>query len=84
MSSWLDSPTSIGAATGWWTGAHDHLTEADVTDTGLVTDAYDLVVCSLVDEHLPWLAPLSLYREAFRLATACAGRGLIGHATASG
>jgi SAM-dependent methyltransferase len=47
-------------------GAHDHLVEADVADTGLPGGAYDLVVCSLVDEHLDALAPL--YAEAARLA----------------
>src|SRR5262249_10883657 len=40
---------------------HDQLVEADVRATGLDAGAYDLVVCSLVDEHLPDLAPL--YRE---------------------
>ena len=43
-----------------------HLVEADVTDTGLETAAYDLLTVCLVDEHLPDLGPL--YREAARLA----------------
>ena len=47
-------------------GAHDTLREGDVADTGLDGGAYDLVVASLVDEHLPSLAPL--YAEAWRLA----------------
>jgi len=47
-------------------GAHDTLTEADVTGTGLDAGAYDLVVSSLVDEHLDDLAPF--YAEAARLA----------------
>ena len=47
-------------------GAHDGLFEAGVTATGLDGDAYDLVIASLVDEHLPELGPL--YREACRIA----------------
>ena len=47
-------------------GLHDRLVEAEVTDTGLESGAYDLVVASLVDEHLDELGPL--YREAWRLA----------------
>ncbi|MER7011556.1 class I SAM-dependent methyltransferase [Saccharopolyspora sp. NPDC000359] len=47
-------------------GAHDQLTEADVTATGLDEGAYDLVVSSLVDEHLADLSPF--YREAGRIA----------------
>ncbi|KAA5826567.1 class I SAM-dependent methyltransferase [Saccharopolyspora hirsuta] len=47
-------------------GAHDQLTEADVTATGLDEGAYDLVISSLVDEHLADLAPF--YREAWRIA----------------
>jgi len=44
---------------------HDSLVRADVRATGLPDARYDLVVCSLVDEHLPSLAPL--YAEARRL-----------------
>jgi SAM-dependent methyltransferase len=44
---------------------HDRLVEADVRRTGLSAGAYDLVVCALVDEHLPELDPL--YAEARRL-----------------
>ena len=47
-------------------GAHDRLVEADVADTGLEAGTYDLVIASLVDEHLEDLGPL--YREAWRLA----------------
>lgn len=47
-------------------GAHDTLREGDVADTGLGGGAYDLVVASLVDEHLESLDPL--YGEAFRVA----------------
>lgn len=46
-------------------GAHTTLTEADVTKTGLETGAYDLAIASLIDEHLPDLAPF--YKEAARL-----------------
>ena len=42
------------------------LVEADVSDTGLASGAYDLVVTCLVDEHLADLRPL--YAEARRLA----------------
>ena len=42
------------------------LVEADVSDTGLESGAYDLVVTCLVDEHLADLRPL--YAEARRLA----------------
>jgi SAM-dependent methyltransferase len=47
-------------------GVHRRLIEADVAATGLASDDYDLVVTSLVDEHLAELPPL--YAEAFRLA----------------
>jgi SAM-dependent methyltransferase len=47
-------------------GLHRRLHEGDVTRTGLEPAAYDLVVCALVDEHLPALEPL--YAEAHRLA----------------
>ena len=49
-------------------GGHDSLVLADVAETGLEGAAYDLVIASLVDEHLEDLGPL--YREASRLATA--------------
>ncbi|WP_331530938.1 class I SAM-dependent methyltransferase [Pseudonocardia sp.] len=47
-------------------GVHERLVEADVTETGLPAACYDLVIASLLDEHLAELAPL--YAEAFRLA----------------
>ncbi len=47
-------------------GVHDRLVAGDVRDTGLPAGAYDLLVSSLVDEHLPDLLPL--YQEAWRLA----------------
>jgi SAM-dependent methyltransferase len=47
-------------------GVYRQLVEADVADTGLAADAYDLVVTSLVDEHLADLRPL--YAEAARVA----------------
>lgn len=47
-------------------GAHATLTHADVRDSGLPSGAYDLVISSLIDEHLPELAPF--YAEARRLA----------------
>jgi SAM-dependent methyltransferase len=47
-------------------GVHDRLVVAEVADAGLESGAYDLVVASLVDEHLEELGPL--YREAWRLA----------------
>lgn len=49
-------------------GTHDRLVEADVRDTGLPAESYDLVISSLVDEHLDDLGPW--YREASRIATA--------------
>ncbi|GLU47183.1 class I SAM-dependent DNA methyltransferase [Nocardiopsis ansamitocini] len=47
-------------------GAYEHLSEADVRESGLASGTYDLVIASLVDEHLPVLGPL--YTEAWRLA----------------
>ncbi|MFI9406571.1 class I SAM-dependent DNA methyltransferase [Nocardia sp. NPDC052316] len=47
-------------------GAHTTLTQADVRATGLPDGSYDLVIASLIDEHLPELAPF--YAEAWRLA----------------
>ena len=49
-------------------GIHRRLDEADVRATPLGTGAYRIVVCALVDEHLPELQ--ELYREARRLLTA--------------
>jgi SAM-dependent methyltransferase len=42
-----------------------NLRVADVADTGLPADRYDLCIQSLADEHLPDLGPL--YREAARV-----------------
>jgi SAM-dependent methyltransferase len=47
-------------------GVHTRLVEGDVRATGLPGSAYDLVIASLIDEHLPDLRPL--YAEASRLA----------------
>jgi SAM-dependent methyltransferase len=57
-------------------GAHDRLLEADVADTGLPAGEYDLVISSLVDEHLAVLRPL--YAEAWRLARPGATFVLVG------
>ncbi|MGW9349661.1 class I SAM-dependent DNA methyltransferase [Nocardiopsis flavescens] len=57
------SPGMLAGARG--RGAHTCLVERDVRDTGLAGGAYDLVVSSLIDEHLPDLAPF--YAEARRL-----------------
>jgi SAM-dependent methyltransferase len=46
-------------------GLHDRLVEADIRSTGLGDGAYDVAVCSLVDEHLPELG--TLYAEARRI-----------------
>lgn len=47
-------------------GVHDRLFEGDVRETGLEPGGYDLVIASLIDEHLPALRPF--YDEAWRLA----------------
>ncbi|MEA2419356.1 MAG: hypothetical protein QOE60_1562 [Thermoleophilaceae bacterium] len=57
-------------------GVHRRLVEAEVTATGLPDQAYDLVVTSLVDEHLADLRPL--YAEAYRLAKPGAMYVLVG------
>jgi SAM-dependent methyltransferase len=46
-------------------GMHRSLAVADVRDSGLEGGAYDVAITSLVDEHLPDVAPL--YAEAARL-----------------
>jgi len=58
-------------------GVHRRLVEADVATTGLADEAYDLVVTSLVDEHLADLRPL--YAEAYRLAKPGATYVLVGY-----
>ena len=57
-------------------GMHDRLVEGDVRQSGLPGGAYDLVVCVLVDEHLPELA--GLYAEAGRLLGAAGWFVLVG------
>ncbi|MGW0328825.1 class I SAM-dependent DNA methyltransferase [Nocardia sp. NPDC003183] len=47
-------------------GVHRTLTKADVCATELPSSTYDLVISSLIDEHLPDLRPF--YTEAARLA----------------
>ncbi|GAA2592797.1 class I SAM-dependent methyltransferase [Streptomyces axinellae] len=47
-------------------GSHDRLFQSDVRATGLASGVYDLVISSLIDEHLPELGPF--YDEAWRLA----------------
>ncbi|MFJ9946713.1 class I SAM-dependent DNA methyltransferase [Kitasatospora sp. NPDC091207] len=58
------TPEMLAVAEG--KAVHDSLTRADVAATGLPGGGYDLVISSLIDEHLADLGPL--YREAFRLA----------------
>jgi len=58
-------------------GVHRRLVEADVGATGLPDEAYDLIVTSLVDEHLADLRPL--YAEAYRLAKPGAMYVLVGY-----
>lgn len=58
-------------------GVYRRLVEADVTATGLGAGEYDLVVTSLVDEHLARLEPL--YAEAFRLARPGGTYTLVGY-----
>ncbi|MBF6327406.1 class I SAM-dependent DNA methyltransferase [Nocardia transvalensis] len=47
-------------------GVHTTLRQGDVRESGLASGAYDLVISSLIDEHLPELGPF--YAEARRLA----------------
>ena len=58
-------------------GVYREIREADVAATGLQTDGYDLVVTSLVDEHLADLRPL--YAEAARVARDGASYVLVGY-----
>lgn len=58
-------------------GVYRELAEADVAATGLAGDAYDLVVTSLVDEHLADLRPL--YAEAARIAKPGAAYVIVGY-----
>jgi SAM-dependent methyltransferase len=54
-------------------GVHRRLMEAGACASGLETGAYDLVIVSLVDEHIEDLT--SLYKEAYRLA--CSGGTMV-------
>jgi SAM-dependent methyltransferase len=58
-------------------GIYRELREADVVATGLQTDGYDLVITSLVDEHLANLRPL--YAEAARLARVGGAYVIVGY-----
>jgi SAM-dependent methyltransferase len=58
-------------------GLHERLVEADLRASGLPAHAYGVAVCSLVDEHLPELAPL--YAEARRLLTGTGSFVLVGY-----
>jgi SAM-dependent methyltransferase len=58
-------------------GVYRELREADVSATGLQTDGYDVVVTSLVDEHLADLRPL--YAEAARVAKPGGSYVLVGY-----
>jgi SAM-dependent methyltransferase len=58
-------------------GVYRELIEADVADSGLPADAYDLVVTSLVDEHLADLRPL--YAEAARVAKPSGSYVIVGY-----
>jgi SAM-dependent methyltransferase len=60
------TPEMLGLAAG--KGVYRRLEEADIASTPLESEAYDLVVACLIDEHLSDVAPL--YREAARLARA--------------
>ena len=58
-------------------GVYRRLVEADVGATGLESGQYDVVVTSLVDEHLERLDPL--YSEASRLARPGGTYTLVGY-----
>jgi SAM-dependent methyltransferase len=58
-------------------GAHDRLEVGDVAATPFATGAYDVAVCSLVDEHLADLRPL--YAEAARLLVPGGAFVLVGY-----
>jgi SAM-dependent methyltransferase len=68
------SPGMLEAARG--RGVYRSLAEATVEESGLDSDAYDLVVACLVDEHLADLGPL--YAEAARLAAPGGRFALVG------
>jgi SAM-dependent methyltransferase len=58
-------------------GCHELLVDADVRASGLTEGAYPVVVCSLVDEHLPELH--ALYAEATRLLRPAGWFVLVGY-----
>jgi SAM-dependent methyltransferase len=58
-------------------GVYRALRVADVADTGLPAQAYDLCTQSLADEHLPALPPL--YREAARVTRPGGAFVLVGY-----
>jgi SAM-dependent methyltransferase len=58
-------------------GIYERLERADVADTGLDDDTYDLITTCLVDEHLRDLRPL--YREVARLLRPSGVHVLIGY-----
>jgi SAM-dependent methyltransferase len=59
------TPEMVALAAG--KGVYRRLEEADIASTSLDSEAYDLVIACLIDEHLPDVAPL--YREGWRLTT---------------
>ncbi len=56
---------------------YDALYHADIQETGLPSETYDLVIEVLADEHLEDLAPL--YAEAARVATVAASFVIVGY-----
>ena len=58
-------------------GVYRALYQADITDTGLDAEGYDLAIEALADEHLADLAPL--YREAARLTRSAGSFVLVGY-----
>ncbi len=68
------TPQMIDVAQG--KGIYRSLTVADVTNTGLAADTYDLITQSLADEHLPDLRPL--YAEVARVIKPGGGFVIVG------
>jgi SAM-dependent methyltransferase len=58
-------------------GIYRALSEADVAATGMDSEAYDLVISCLVDEHLPTVEPL--YSKAWRVCRPGATCVLVGY-----
>jgi SAM-dependent methyltransferase len=69
------TPEMLAIARG--RGIYERLERADVADTGLDDDTYDLITTCLVDEHLRDLRPL--YREVARLLRPSGVHVLIGY-----